>query len=87
MHLRIDIRIDADEDIGGFIPLRGGLLNMRQIELAVNVNQHPMFNGETEFVKRFPVAVEDSLPRIEPCGEGDLQFVPAYQHRAAPHLP
>ena len=47
MHLRIDIGIDADEDIGGFIQLRGGLLDMRQIELAVDVNQHVVFNGET----------------------------------------
>ena len=47
MHLRIDIRIDADEDISGFVQLRGGLLDMPQIELAVNVNQHAMFNSKT----------------------------------------
>lgn len=58
-------------------------LDVGQVELRVDVDQHAVLNSELKLARQLAVAVEDGARGVEPGLERGAQLVAAHQHRAA----
>ena len=67
MHLRINVRVDADQNLDGLVKFLSSSPDVVQVKLAVYVDQHPMLNSQFKLPWKLPIAIENSPTFAKLC--------------------